>query len=221
VRWYAREPANLQRLPRQAETTHAEAAAVIARLQRDGYRPEPNPESEAPIPEPAVANTAAIVPEHEHGGRPARLDALQARADQAAHRIAAGNAARGAREHYTARRERQAPRPSRAGGRTPGRSPGRDRDGAIGQARIAAARYQAHSTLTDLTAATARSMCGTTSAWNSPAPPRADLRSNQCVRERAMHGGKVTRPTDTRRTRGRLSAPRTMMVRRAGPSCRR
>ena len=55
----------------QAETTHAEAAAVIARLQRDGYRPEPNPDSEAPIPEPAAANTAAIVSEHEHGGRPA------------------------------------------------------------------------------------------------------------------------------------------------------
>jgi hypothetical protein len=91
----------------QAQTTHPGAAAVSARLQRDGYRPEPNPDSEAPIPEPA-ANTAAIVSEHEHGGRPARLDALQARADQAAHRIAAGNAARAAREHYTARRERQA-----------------------------------------------------------------------------------------------------------------
>jgi hypothetical protein len=48
------------------------------------------------------------VSEHAHGGRPARLDTLQARADQAAHRIAAGNAARAAREHYTARRERQA-----------------------------------------------------------------------------------------------------------------
>ena len=92
----------------QAQTTHAEAAAVIARLQRDGYRPEPNPDSEAPIPEPAAANTAAIVSEHEHGGRPARLDALQARADEAAHRIAVGNAARGAREQYTARREREA-----------------------------------------------------------------------------------------------------------------
>src|SRR6516225_877968 len=92
----------------QAQTTHAQAAAVIARLQRDGYRPEPNPDSEAPIPEPAAANTAAIVSEHEHGGRPARLDALQARADQAAHRIAAGNAARQARAQYTARREREA-----------------------------------------------------------------------------------------------------------------
>ena len=98
----------------QAQTTHAEAAAVIARLQRDGYRPEPNPESEAPTPEPAAANTAATVSEHEHGDRPARLDALQARTDQAAHRIAVGNAAREAREQYTAAvNAKPTPKPSR------------------------------------------------------------------------------------------------------------
>jgi hypothetical protein len=39
---------------------------------------------------------------------PANCDALQARADEAAHRIAAGNAARQARAQYTARLERQA-----------------------------------------------------------------------------------------------------------------
>jgi hypothetical protein len=92
----------------QAETRHAEAAAVIARLQRDGYRPEPNPDPEAPTSEPAVANTAAFAPQHEPSDRPARLDALQACAGEAVHRIAAGNAAREARTQYTARLEREA-----------------------------------------------------------------------------------------------------------------
>jgi hypothetical protein len=92
----------------QAETTHAQAAAVIARLQRDGYLPEPNPDPEAPTCEPAAANTGALAPQHEPGGRPARLDALQARADEAVHRIAAGNAAREAHAQYTARLDRQA-----------------------------------------------------------------------------------------------------------------
>jgi hypothetical protein len=66
-----------------AETTHAEAAAVIARLRRDRYLPEPNPDPEAPTSEPGAANTAALAPQHEPGHRPARLDALQARADEA------------------------------------------------------------------------------------------------------------------------------------------
>jgi AAA domain len=92
----------------QAETAHAEAAAVIARRQRDGYVPEPNPDPEAPASEPAVANTAALAPQHEPGHRSARLDALQARADEAVHRIAADNAAREARAQYTARLEREA-----------------------------------------------------------------------------------------------------------------
>jgi hypothetical protein len=92
----------------QAETTHAEAAAVIARPQRDGYRPEPNPDLEALTREPAAAKPGALAPQHKHGGRSARLDALQARADRAARRIAGGNAAREARTHYTARLEREA-----------------------------------------------------------------------------------------------------------------
>jgi hypothetical protein len=92
----------------QAQTTHAQAAAVIARLQHDGYLPEPNPDPETLTSEPASANTAALTPQHEPGGRPARLDALQARTDEAVHRIAAGNAARQARAQYTARREREA-----------------------------------------------------------------------------------------------------------------
>jgi len=92
----------------QAETTHPEAAAVITRPQRDGHVPEPDPDLEALSPEPAAANTAALAPQHEPGGRPARLDALQARADQAVHRIAAGNAAREARAQHTGRLEREA-----------------------------------------------------------------------------------------------------------------
>jgi conjugative relaxase-like TrwC/TraI family protein len=90
----------------EAEVTHAEEAAVIARPQHDGYRPEPNPDPEALTC--AAANTGALAPQHEPGGRPARLDALQARADEAVHRIAIGNAARQARAQYTGRLERQA-----------------------------------------------------------------------------------------------------------------
>jgi len=92
----------------QAETTHAEAAAVIARLQRDGYLPEPNPDPEALTCEPAAANTGALAPQHEPGGRSARLDALQTSADEAVHRIAADDAAREARAQHTARLEREA-----------------------------------------------------------------------------------------------------------------
>jgi hypothetical protein len=92
----------------QAKTMHAEAATVIARLQRDGYLPERNPDPEARTSEPAAANTGALAPQHEPGGRPARLDALQARADAAVHCIAAGHAAREARTQYTARLEREA-----------------------------------------------------------------------------------------------------------------
>jgi hypothetical protein len=92
----------------QAETTHAQAAAVIARPQPDGYLPEPNPDPDALTCETAVANTGALAAQHEPGDRPARLDALQAHADEAAHRIAAGNAARQARAQYTARLEREA-----------------------------------------------------------------------------------------------------------------
>jgi hypothetical protein len=92
----------------QAETTHPEAAAVITRPQRDGYRPEPPPDLDARASEPAAANTGAPAPQHEPSDQPGRLDALQARADEAAHRIAADGATREARAHYTARREREA-----------------------------------------------------------------------------------------------------------------
>jgi conjugative relaxase-like TrwC/TraI family protein len=92
----------------QAETTHAKAAAVIARLPREGYLLEPNLDPEARTPEPAAANTGAPASQHEPGGRPVRLDALQARADEAVYRIAVGDTAREARAQYTARLEREA-----------------------------------------------------------------------------------------------------------------
>jgi hypothetical protein len=91
-----------------AETTHPAAAAVITQPQRGGELPESNPDPEAPAAEHAVANTAAPAPQHEPGGRPARLHALQARADEAVHRIAAENTAREVRAQYTARLEREA-----------------------------------------------------------------------------------------------------------------
>jgi hypothetical protein len=92
----------------QAKTTRPEAAAVITRSQRDGYRLEPNPDLETPSSELAAADTGVPAPQHEPGDQPARLDALQARADQAVHRLSADGATREARAHYAARREREA-----------------------------------------------------------------------------------------------------------------
>jgi conjugative relaxase-like TrwC/TraI family protein len=94
----------------QAETGAAEAAAVIARLQRDGDLREPGPVPEVPAPAPPAPDTQASAPRHEPDDRSARLDALQARADEATRRIAADHAAREAREareQYTARIERE------------------------------------------------------------------------------------------------------------------
>jgi hypothetical protein len=92
----------------QAETTHAEAAAVIARQERGGYLPEPKPDPDAFTSEHAAANIGALTPQHQPGDRSACLDALQARADEAVHRIAADDAAREARAQYAARLEREA-----------------------------------------------------------------------------------------------------------------
>ncbi|MGH3285026.1 MAG: AAA family ATPase [Streptosporangiaceae bacterium] len=92
----------------QPETAHAEATAVIARLQRDGYLPEPDLDPEVPAPVPAAPDTEEPAPQHEPDDRTARLDTLRARADQAAHRIAADHAEREVRAQYTARLERQA-----------------------------------------------------------------------------------------------------------------
>ena len=92
----------------QAETADAEAAAVIARLQHDGYLPEPDPGPAGPAPAPAVPDIEPLAPRHEPDDLAARLDALQARTDETAHRIAADNAAQEAHAQYMARLERQA-----------------------------------------------------------------------------------------------------------------
>ena len=92
----------------QAETMHAEAAVVIARLQRDGYFRDPA-QPGGPCPGTRSSGQEALAPQHEPDDRRlARLDVLQVRADEAAHRIAAGTAAREDRAQYTARLERQA-----------------------------------------------------------------------------------------------------------------
>jgi len=91
----------------QAEPTYAEATAIIARLRRAGYLLEPHPNPEDPALVTGASATQAPAP-HMPGDRSACLDTLQARADQAAHRIAVDNAAREARAQYTTRLGRQA-----------------------------------------------------------------------------------------------------------------
>ena len=92
----------------QAETAHAGAVAAIARLQRDGYFPEPGPNPEVSALVPAAPGTRARAPQHEPDDRSVRLDILPARVGEAAHRIAADNAERETRAQYTARLEREA-----------------------------------------------------------------------------------------------------------------
>ena len=60
----------------QAETMHAEAAVVIARLQRDGYFLGPGPNPEVPALVPAAPDREALAPQHEpddRRGPPGRL----------------------------------------------------------------------------------------------------------------------------------------------------
>jgi hypothetical protein len=92
----------------QAESTHPEAAVITARMQCSGYVPQPGPDPEVSAPAPAAPDTQARAPQHEPDDRSGCLDAVQARADEAAHRIAVDNAASKVRAQYTARLERQA-----------------------------------------------------------------------------------------------------------------
>ena len=92
----------------QAQATHAHAAAVITRLQRDGYLQECDPDPEIPAPGSAAQNPKAPAAQHEADDRAVRLDDLQARADEAAYRIGADHAEREARAEYMARLEREA-----------------------------------------------------------------------------------------------------------------
>ena len=93
---------------RHARATHTESAEVIMRPQHDGYLREPGPDPEVPAPGHAAPDSEALAAQCEAGDRAARLDALQARADQAAHRVAASDADREAHAQYAARLERQA-----------------------------------------------------------------------------------------------------------------
>ena len=77
-------------------------------FQRDGYLPEPDPDPEVPLWYPRRRTHKHSRPQHQPDDRSARMDTLQARADEAAHRIAADNAERETRAQYTARLERQA-----------------------------------------------------------------------------------------------------------------
>ena len=78
------------------------------RPQHDGYLREPGPDPEVPAPGHAAPDSEALAAQCEAGDRAARLDALQARADQSAHRVAASDADREAHAQYAARLERQA-----------------------------------------------------------------------------------------------------------------
>ena len=92
----------------QAPNRRSEAGAVAEPLQRDGDLRAPDYDLPVSGPGPAESGAEALAPRHEPGVRPARLDALQARADEAAQRIAADNAERQARAQYTARIVREA-----------------------------------------------------------------------------------------------------------------
>jgi CheY-like chemotaxis protein len=69
----------------------AEAVAVIARLQHDRYLGKLTGIG-GQAPRPAASDTEILAPQHEPDDQSAHLDALQARVDKAAHRMAADNA---------------------------------------------------------------------------------------------------------------------------------
>jgi len=92
----------------QAKSGRPEAGAVAGPLHRDGSLRGPGYELPVSGPEPAEPGIEVPAPEHEPDAPSARLDVLQARADEAAQRLVASNAEREARAAYTARIEREA-----------------------------------------------------------------------------------------------------------------
>ena len=92
----------------QAESERSKASAVTEQLQRDRSLREPDRDPRVSGPEPTTPGTEALAPQHEPDARSGRLDVLQARAGEAAQRIAADNAEREARAEYVARIEREA-----------------------------------------------------------------------------------------------------------------
>ena len=91
-------------------------------------------------PAPAVPDVEPLAPRHEPDDLAARLDALQACADEAAHRNRRRQRRPGSPRTVHGPPRTPSPRPSRTSRRTPGRSHGRDRDRAIGQAAYRANR---------------------------------------------------------------------------------
>ncbi len=92
----------------QAENERPEAGPVAGPLHRDGALRGPGYDLPVSGPEPAGPGMQAPAPQHEPDAPSARLDVLQARAHQAAQRLAADNTEREARAAYTARIEREA-----------------------------------------------------------------------------------------------------------------
>ena len=93
----------------KAENGRSEAGAVAGPLHRDGALQGPGYDLPVSGPGPAAPDIEAPAPQqHEPDAPSARLDVLQACADQAAQRLAADNADREARAAYTARIEREA-----------------------------------------------------------------------------------------------------------------
>ena len=92
----------------QAENERPEAGAAAGPLHRDGALRGPGYDLPVSGPEPAEPGIEVPAPQHEPDAPSAHLDVLQARADEAARRLVAGNAEREARAAYTARIEREA-----------------------------------------------------------------------------------------------------------------
>ena len=108
-------PGRHRRRPALAATAHSTGPsharrrscghhAAATRRVSSGMRPG----SGSPRPWICSANTEAPAAQHEADDRAARLDDLQARADEAVHRIGADHAEREARAEYMARLEREA-----------------------------------------------------------------------------------------------------------------
>ena len=91
-----------------AKNERPEAGAAAGPLHRDGALRGPGYDLPVSGPEPAEPGIEVPAPQHEPDAPSAHLDVLQARADEAARRLVAGNAEREARAAYTARIEREA-----------------------------------------------------------------------------------------------------------------
>jgi len=92
----------------QAEGPRDEAQTLLDELQRDGDLQGAAPDPEASEPEPDEPVTGESGPQPEDGSQAARLDELQARADEAVRQISAQRDELDASSAYQARVEREA-----------------------------------------------------------------------------------------------------------------